>query len=258
MRTPILSISIVITLWGSASLTSAAETAGAEAPLARLRSGDEGQRIEAARSLGAMRSRPALRQLLICAQVDPAEAVRKACAAAVLAIDSRSFASKLASADPPPVAEPRYPLRPRARYATLFLLGLTDDTLRAAETLGGSAAFAIRWHDVEAQLTLGFPAMSLGLRARWLMIRYPRLTPYLSLGGVIAYNEDEAQRREAISVLGGVGLRFYFIPPIFIQLELSAAWALHAPLHRPRADGEIEDRRFSLPIMLELGLELWP
>jgi len=226
--------------------------------LEELKSADEGQRFNAARALAHAPSPLALRRLLVCAQVDPAAKVRKACAAAVLILAPRSFASKLGSADPSPVAEPRYPLRPRARYATLFCLGLSDNALEAPESLAGSAAFGIRWGDVEAQLTLGFPEMSLGLRVRWLVMPYPRLTPYLSLGGVVAYHEGDPLRGEAISLFGGVGLRYYIVPPIFMQLEFMVSWAAHAPIHQTRADGKVEAQRFALPVLFDVGLELWP
>lgn len=244
----------------SSGVTSRAQPAAASLRelVRRLRSANGPERLDAARALARTKSRDALRPLLICAQVDGEESVRQACAAAVRAIDQRAFASKLASADPPPVRKPIYPLRPRARYATLLLLGLDLDATRAAESVGGSAAFGIRWGDVEAQLTLGFPAMSLALRARWLLIRYPRLTPYLSAGATVIYNEGDDRRREALALQAGAGVRFYFIPPIFVQIEALASWAAHAPLREAGVGSKVASRRFALPIMFQAGLELWP
>ncbi len=216
-------------------------------------------RLAAVKALHRMRARVAVPALLVRAQIDHDARVRAAAATAVLKLRPRAFAGKLGSADPSPVQPPPPPpLRPRARYATLFTLGIAADALRVDESFGGTAGFALRWGDVEAQLALGYPAIRLGLQLRWLMIRYPRLSPYLVGGGVTVFNNDDDDRRTAVAVFGGVGLRWYIIPPIFLQLEVVASYTVHAPLRPPPPGTTLEARRFTLPLTFELGLELWP
>ena len=216
-------------------------------------------RLAAIKALRRLRARSAAMRLLLKAQIDPDARVREAAAEAVMKLDPQSFAAKLGTADPPPVAPPPLPpLRPRANYATLFTLGLAANARRIDESVSGTAGFALRWGPIEAQLELGFPSMSLGLRLRWLLIRYPRFTPYLTAGAAVAFNNGSDVQQQAVSVLGGAGLRYYLIPPIFVQAELWASYAVHAPLAVPRRGENFDVQRFSLPIMLSAGLELWP
>ncbi|MCK5798926.1 MAG: HEAT repeat domain-containing protein [Deltaproteobacteria bacterium] len=227
--------------------------------IALLEDDDADVRLAAARALSRLRTQAAITRLLVRAQIDPDVRVREAASRAVREIAPKSFASKLGSADPPPVRLPPPPaLRPRAPYATHFTAGLALDVLRADESLAGRVGWALRWGDVETQLTMGFPAMSFALRARWLIIAYPRLTPYLVGGAEVAFNNADANALTAVSMLGGVGLRWYLIPPIFVQLEVVAAYALHAPRHRPKNGETSPRRRFAFPVTFEVGFELWP
>lgn len=216
-------------------------------------------RLAAVKALRRLRARSAAMRLLVKAQIDPDPRVREAAAEAVLKLDPQSFAAKLGTADPPPVAPPPLPpLRPRARYATLFTLGVAANARRIDESVSGTAGFALRWGPIETQLELGFPSMSLGLRARWLIISYPRFTPYLTAGGVVAFNNGSDVQQQAVAVLGGAGLRWYIIPPIFLQAEVWASYAVHAPTAVPRRGERFDVVRFSLPVLLSAGLELWP
>lgn len=224
-----------------------------------LEDGSVAVRLAAVKALRRLRARSAAMRLLLKAQIDPDARVREAAAEAVLKIDPHSFAAKLGTADPPPVAAPPLPpLRPRANYATIFTLGLAANALRIDESVAGAAGFGLRWGPIEAQLELGFPSMSLGLRLRWLLLRYPRFTPYLTGGAAVAFNNGSDVQEQAIAVLGGAGLRYYIIPPIFVQAEVWASYAVHAPLAVPRRGESFDVQRFSLPIMLSAGLELWP
>jgi hypothetical protein len=227
--------------------------------IAMLDDDDAQVRLAAVEALRRMRAKAAVPALLVRAQVDHDAQVRGAAAQAVLRLRPRSFAGKLGSAEPSPVAPPPLPpLRPRARYATHFTLGTAANALRVDESFGGTAGAALRWGDIEAQLSLGYPAMSLGLRLRWLMLRYPRLSPYLVGGSVAVFNNGNDDQRTAVAVFGGVGLRWYLIPPIFVQLEVVASYVLHTALRPPPAGATREAKRFALPVTFEIGLELWP
>jgi hypothetical protein len=225
----------------------------------QLKDSDADARLAAVVSLMELGAKSAIRALLVQAQVDPDERVRRAAAQAVLVMNPKSFASKLGSAEPPPRAQlPEPPLRPRARYAALLSAGGAINALRADESFTGNAAFGLRFGDIEAQLQLGFPAMSLSTRLRWLMVRYPMFTPYLVFGAAASFNNGDELLRTSLAVLGGGGLRYYYIPQVYLQVEAHAAYVFHQPLKTPPKGVVLSRRRVAVPVMLELGVELWP
>ena len=215
-------------------------------------------RAAATRLAGSLRSPPPalLRRLIVLAQVDPSETVRRLAAAAVRRRAPGSFAAKLASGERAPVAAARLPpLRPRAQRALGWTTSFEAELPRAGNTAHGDFGLLLRWGAIEAELAASFPAAGLSLGARWLLATFPVFTPFLSGGARVSFHNEDAERRASAGLRIGGGLRLYLIPPIFLQLELGAQLLLVDAYKRPDA---AKRSRWSMPLGLTLGFELWP
>jgi len=94
---------------------------------------------------------------------------------------------------------------------------------------------------------------------RLLLLSYPRLTPFVTAGVAVSFNNGmEGADRAAVSLTGGVGLRWYIIPPIFVQAELLVAWVAKQARPVIQGDDALDERAFAVPVLLSAGLELWP
>jgi len=230
--------------------------------LSQLDNRDPEQRLLAVQGLARSEDPRAQRALMVSAQTDPDTRVRHAAAEAVRRINPLAYVGQLASAEPSPVKTAPSPrLRPRASRATLLALGLRADALRLDDSLGGNASAGLRVGWFEAELMLGFPAMTMAAQLRVLLTSYPRFTPLVLLGAAVSYNNgNDSPTGASASMFGGLGARYYWIPPIYTQLLLLVSWTpTEGPTvgDYPRSAYAAEDRAISLPLMLQTGLELW-
>jgi hypothetical protein len=223
--------------------------------LDRLHAERPGERAEAARALGGLRARDALRPLQVLAQTDQDPRVRAAAAEAVRRIDEVAYAAGLASGDPPPVrpappAAPPSSTRPRvllAGGATLNVLRPGDEAAAAAEVGVG-----LRWRFGDVQWSLGFPALSLFGQVRVKLCSLGRVVPYLSGGVTIAYNNGTG-RDPTVALGAGGGLRLRLHGPLELYAEALANVVVLDGA--PPLPG-VEDRKISLPVLAGLSLEL--
>jgi hypothetical protein len=215
-------------------------------------------RAAAARSLGLLRCEAAVRELMVLAQTDGSAEVRSAAARAVRQIDTRRYVAGLATSDPPPVrrAPPTPPSTARPRRAVLLAGGGALNALRPGDALAGFVAGGLRWRPVEAQLSLGFPALSLLGQLRVDLLTRSWLIPYLTAGLAVAYNNGQAAL-PAITVVGGGGLRLGPWGPTrpygYVEILASRVVFQSVP-----AAARVELRTFALPILAGFGLEFWP
>lgn len=213
-------------------------------------------RAEAARALGRLRAREALRELMVVAQADFVAAVRRAAAEAVRLLDEKRFAATLATSDKPPVrpAPPRPPPPPAPRrHAVLLAAGAAASGLHFTDTVSGLAGVGLRWGYADAQLTLLFPSVALAGQLRFNILPRFWLTPTLGGGAAVTYNNREEQRGSAASAFVGAGLRVGPFARLYIQLDVLANWVLSQPTP---VGGRVEHETFSLPILLGAGMEL--
>jgi hypothetical protein len=231
-------------------------------------------RLAAVQALERLRAARAMRTLMVLAQTDFNPRVRVAAANAVKSLDPKRFVEKLATSDPPPVIpapEPRPepssehgPARGRGR-AVLVASALALNGLRAGETFSGQVGAGLRWAHLDLQLTLNFPAMALLMHGRINLVASFWLVPYLGLGVAISYNNgDETASGSAASLVGGGGVRVgpfgrpdptIFTSRLYGYAEVLVSWVLTQPTP-PNHEGELET--LALPVMVGVGMELWP
>jgi hypothetical protein len=256
----------------------AARTAGAaDAPRLLELLADPHWKVRAAvaRALGRLRHKPARRDLKVRAQTDTSAAVREAAAEAVRRIDPDGFISMLATSDKPPVRPapppPREPDDGPPRHALLFSAGAGSNALSFTDALAGQAATGLRWRHADVQLTLSFPSLAAALQVRVNIVPWSPVCPYVTGGGAIAYN-NTVDLPPAGSLFAGGGVR---VGPlwrgaaagaasgrggggfggVYGYVEVLANWVMTQG--RP-AGVESELETFSLPVLLGVGVELWP
>jgi hypothetical protein len=212
-------------------------------------------RLEAARSLGWLRARPALRDLQVLAQTDFDEPVRRAAAEAVSRIDSREFAAKLGTADLPPVrpAPPQTPSPPVFRRPLVVLSGSgLFNALRASDAGGAQVGVGLRWRFLDVHWSLGFPSLSLFWQLRVSLVETQRFVPYLTAGLAVAFNNG-TDRAGTLAAAGGLGARLRLYGPLHLFAEVLAnVMLLDAEPPRPGLDR----RSLSVPVIAGLSVEL--
>jgi hypothetical protein len=212
-------------------------------------------RLEAARALGWLRARPALRALQVLAQTDFEEPVRRAASEAVSRIDAREFAAKLGTADPPPVRpEPPRPAPPPLLRRPLIVLSGSGlfNALRASDAGGAQAGFGLRWRHLDVGWSLGFPSLSLFWQLRVSLVETHRFVPYLTAGLAVAFNNG-TDRAGTLAAAGGLGARLRLHGPLHLFAEVLAnVMLLDAEPPRPG----LERRSLSVPVIAGLSVEL--
>jgi len=222
--------------------------------LDRLRADRAATRAEAARTLGQLHAREALRPLQVLAQTDPDPLVREAAAAAVRRIDETEYAAKLASGEPPPVQPSPTPV-PRvapARPRVLLAGGAVLNALRAGDSAAAQVGLGLRWRFGDVHWSLGFPALSLFGQLRVKLFDHARLVPYLTGGVAVAYNNGSG-RDPALALGAGGGLRVRLRGPLELYAEVLASVVVLGS--SPPVPG-VEHRTLSLPVLGGLSLEL--
>jgi len=229
------------------------DAAAVPALLELLRDEQAAVRAEAARALGRLRARDALRELTVLAQADFDPGVREAAAAAVRTIDVRSFAGTLATSDLPPVRPGPPPPPPPPRSRAVFLAGgAVLSALRASESAAALAGAGLRWARADVQLSLSFPALALLGQVRVNLLVGLWLVPYLTASFAVSYNLGEG-REPTLSLAGGGGLRLRLVPRLHLYVEVQACKVL---VDSEPAGSAVEPRTFSLPVLAGLTLEL--
>lgn len=149
------------------------------------------------------------------------------------------------------------------RRAVLLGLGLGLNGRRASDTLSGQAVAGLRFRRVELQLTLCFPSLALlgQVRLNLLPGHTFWLVPFLSAGATISYNNGTSHGAAA-SVVGGGGLRVgpfrSFEPSLWNRLYASVEVLVSYVFSQPTPPGRSEVEELAIPVLANVGVELWP
>jgi hypothetical protein len=149
------------------------------------------------------------------------------------------------------------------RRAVLLGLGMGLNGRRASETLSGQAAVGLRFPRAELQLTLSFPSLALlgQVRLNLLTGQTFWLIPFLSAGAAISYNNG-TDHGTAASVVGGGGLRVgpfrSFAPSLWNRLYASVEVLVSYVFSQPTPPGRSEVEELAVPVLVSVGMELWP